>query len=949
MGFGLRVVVFQALLATLIALSSPAAALSILLLNSYHKGNPWTDTQSDSIEATLKGELPGANIDVVYMDTKRFTAPSHVEDMKRTLANRYAATHVDAIVVTDEPALLFALHNKAAILNDAPVIYSGIFAEFAEAETAGRRDVTGVYERADPAGTIGLASRLQPGLKRIYLIHDGSDTGLAFERQARTAIAASHPDIGVISMGDLRFGELLDRLGTLPEDSAVLHLTYARDASGLIRPSERFVQDFAAAADVPFYALYKHYLFTGAVGGYVVDGTLQGEQAARLALRVLRGATPGELAPIDEPPPHPIVNYEAARRWNLDLRRGGADLEVVGKPFSFVETYFTLVLTVVAVIAILLILIALLLIGIARRRRVQRKLVAGIADLERSRRELQHSEERYRLVARTSRDILWEWDLDTGERRHSGRVEEVLGFRANHFRDLELWLAQVHPDDRDLVRSGLREHLGGRTAEYKQEYRVRKADGSWVWLQANGQVLRDETGAPRQMVGSYTDITADKEHETRIDFLAYHDPLTGLGNRLHMSQVVDSLIAASKGTAPLALAFIDLDNFKYINDSSGHKAGDRLLVDIGVRLRMLVEDACRVARLGGDEFAILLDASDDAFLSALETRLRDLMRAPFTIGGNRFYVGCSVGISVYPRDGATFDELLQSADTAMYDAKSTGRGGVTFYTPDMRRRAVERLRLHNRLRDAQERDDFRLAFQPQVNARDGRLIGAEALLRWQDAELGRVPPDKFIPSCEESGLIIPLGGWVLRQACRALRQLRGAVPADFVMSVNVSVVQLMHGHFEEEVLGILREEGVEPESIALEITESQLMGVFEEGAGRLRRLMNAGLSIALDDFGTGYSSLTYLRHLPLHTLKLDKDFIGGLPQEEKLISSIIRIAHDVGLAVVAEGVEQASQRDRLTSAECDRLQGYLIGRPMPADDFDSFARTWEGFAVEAVH
>lgn len=950
MAFGLRIVVFQVVLVTLIAISSPAAALSILLLNSYHKGNPWTDTQSEKIEETLKAGLPGANIDVFYMDTKRYSAPIHVEDMKRTLADRYANTRVDMIVVSDEPALSFALKYKADYFSDAPVVFSGVFPEFAQTVSAGRNDVTGVYERPDPAKTIALASSLQPGLQHIYLIHDNSDTGRAFEQQTRSSIGAAFPDATVESLSKLRFAELLDRLGALPEHSAVLHLTYAKDVAGLIRPAERFVQDFAAASNAPLYALYRHYLFTGAVGGYVVDGAAQGQCAAQLALRILRGTSPGELSPVEEPTLRPVVNYDAARRWKLDTRLNDPNLEVVGKPFSFVETYLDLVLAVVAVIVILLILIGLLLINITRRRRVQRELVAGIANLERSRRELQHSEERYRLVARTSRDILWEWDLDTGERRHSGRVEEVLGFRANHFSDLDLWLAQVHPEDRDRVRVGLRAHLGRKNGEYKQEYRVRKADGSWVWLLANGQVLLDENGTARQMVGSYTDITAEKEHQTRIDFLAYHDSLTGLGNRLHLSQLVDGVIAAGAGgNEPLALAFIDLDNFKYINDSSGHKAGDLLLIEIGGRLLTLVEDSHRAARLGGDEFGILLDASNAAFLAAFETRLKELMRTPFNIGGNRFYVGCSVGISIFPRDGSSFDELLQSADTAMYDAKSTGRGGVTLYTPDMRHRAVERLRLHNRLRDAQERGEFKLAFQPQVDAHDGRLTGAEALLRWHDSELGNVPPDKFIPSCEESGLIIPIGGWVLRQACRSFKRLRGVLPTDFVMSVNVSVVQLMHGHFEDEVLGILGEEGVDPESIALEITESQLMGVFEEGAGRLRKLMNAGLNIALDDFGTGYSSLTYLRHLPLHTLKLDKEFISGLPQEQKMISAIIRIAHDIGLAVVAEGVEKDTQRNQLTSIDCDRLQGYLIGRPMPDGDFESFARAWSGFVPEAVH
>lgn len=947
-----RIIAFLILASITIGVRTAAAETRALLLNSYHKGYYWTDQQSDSIESVLRADDPDLNIDIEYLDWKRHPDPSQLLIMKALLSKKFEGMPPKIIITTDDAALIFCLNYKAEIFGDAPVVYTGVFQATATELTRGRTDTTGVYEFLDPGGSIELAKRINPGLREVHIVHDSSESSLSFEKEVMDVLSARYPSMTARTLRDMSFSELKRRLSALPANSAVLLTSYARDSEGLIKSPETFAEEISDASPAPVYTYYTHLIDSGVVGGGVLDGRIEGTATGRLALEVLRGVSPARLPPVDHGALRVVVNHKAATRLGLPIDDLPADVEIVGKPFSFLDTYRDLVLGVAFVFLVMASLLIALIVNIVQRRHAKVELLANLASLERSRRDLQLSEERYRLVARMSRDILWDWDIDNDIRTHSGRVAEVLGFSADEFGDgrkggSARWLSLIHPDDAEMVKDAIARHLEGGSDEYRAEYRVRTARGDWIWLAANGCAIFDAARRPHRMVGSLTDITEVKEHQRRVHHLAYHDALTDLGNRLKLGETVRAAIAeraASRGS--LALAFIDMDNFKFINDSHGHKVGDLILVAVADRLRDLVSDERNVARLGGDEFVVLLRDADEGGLIEFQARLTETMRVPFLVSGNRFYLGCSVGVAVHPDDGATFEDLLQSADTAMYDAKIAGRGSVAMYSPEMRTRAVERSHIHNRLRDAEERREFSLCFQPQVDTRDGRIRGAEALLRWRDGEMGMVPPDKFIPACEETGLIIPVGRWVLARACEQLRRMNASARSEFVMSVNVSVVQLMSGRFVEEVVETLEEEGVPPSLIELEITESQLMGVFEEGAARLRKLMDAGVKIALDDFGTGYSSLNYLRRLPLDTLKLDKEFVRWLPGEpldRQLARSIIRIAHEIGLSVVAEGVERPDQRDQLADAGCDWLQGYLIGRPMNGDAFEDFTRNWRGF------
>lgn len=463
---------------------------------------------------------------------------------------------------------------------------------------------------------------------------------------------------------------------------------------------------------------------------------------------------------------------------------------------------------------------------------------------------------------------------------------------------------------------------------------------AWVGITA---VLDDE-GDLASYVCFFSDISERKASEQRIHRLAYYDALTHLPNRtLFQDRLHTALQSAERQKSWVVLMFLDLDRFKPINDSLGHAAGDRMLKDMATRLLACVDDDDTVARMGGDEFTLLLQHRSSRELAlnraihVAEQILASLVR-PFVLEGREFFVTASIGIALSPQDGNELSQLMKNADTAMYHAKERGKNNFQFYQADMNASALERLELESDLRHALEQDEFVLYYQPQFSGDGKRLTGAEALLRWRHPRRGLVPPGDFIPVLEELGLVVDVGDWVISEACRQLKtwhQNRVRVPK---VSVNISARQFSDGQLGTRIATILRETGLPPACLELELTESILMREVSEAMQILAGLKNLGLSIAVDDFGTGYSSLNYLKQFPIDVLKIDRTFVDGLPsgeQDAQIARAIIAMAHSLNLAVIAEGVETHEQLDFLREHGCDEVQGYLFGRPMPASRFEA--------------
>ncbi|WP_153132826.1 putative bifunctional diguanylate cyclase/phosphodiesterase [Dechloromonas hortensis] len=433
------------------------------------------------------------------------------------------------------------------------------------------------------------------------------------------------------------------------------------------------------------------------------------------------------------------------------------------------------------------------------------------------------------------------------------------------------------------------------------------------------------------------EIAERRQAESKLNYLAYHDPLTGLANRRCFIERLDqSLLDAERNGQRLAVLFVDLDQFKQVNDSLGHSVGDELLVAVAARIGDNVKLIDMLARLGGDEFICLMEGvHNERDVATLVEEIIDVFEQPFQLGSHELFLSTSVGISLFPGDGQSVVDLMRNADTAMYRAKAIGRGQFHFYTPEMTRDAQERIRMENLLRRALENGEMSVHLQPQVDTQTGELVGAEALVRWNSPELGSVPPSRFIPLAEDSGVIVSLGNWVLRETCRQVMQWQGSGFDLPQVSVNLSVKQLERPEFIDTLDQILVDTGMDPARLKLEITESVVMAV-NDAFELLERLRRLGITLALDDFGTGYSSLSYLKMLPVQQLKIDQSFVVGIgsnPGDEAIIRSVMALARSLDFEVVAEGVETAEQADFLAALGCDQLQGFLHGRAVAPAEF----------------
>lgn len=563
-------------------------------------------------------------------------------------------------------------------------------------------------------------------------------------------------------------------------------------------------------------------------------------------------------------------------------------------------------------------------------------------DLKHHEDALKLSEERYRITVEASNEGLWDWDIQNSKLFLSPRWKEILGYNDEDITNsLDSWISMIHTNDRDSVLLRINEHIKGKSEYFIAEYRMMNKKGEYVWISNRGKVQRDSNGIAIRMAGSHGDISIRKQYEEKIYDLAYVDHVTGLPNKVYFYEIFSEVLEKTiRNNEQGGIIFIDLDNFKNINDTVGHSNGDKLLKQIGKMIKSILGPNDVLAHFSADEFIILKpNIKNDSEIENIAKKVISLFQISWEVESYEFLITASAGISIFPLDGNDIFSMLKNADTAMYHSKEFGKNKYYFYDKSMNQKILKKIEMLAKLRKAIENDEFMLYYQPQIEVATGKIIAAEALIRWNSDNGEIIAPNDFIPLAEESGLIVQIGEWVIKTACKQNKIWieKGLNP--IVISVNISAKQLQISNLSERINRIIEDVGLENKYIDFEITETAAMQNINMVIKIVGHIRDMGMKISLDDFGTGYSSLTYLKKIPINNLKLDKMFVSELAEnsvEESIAKTVIELAHSLNLKVIAEGVEEISQYYILKTLKCDILQGFLISKPLAVDEFEEF-------------
>ncbi|MBW4492036.1 MAG: EAL domain-containing protein [Oscillatoria princeps RMCB-10] len=567
------------------------------------------------------------------------------------------------------------------------------------------------------------------------------------------------------------------------------------------------------------------------------------------------------------------------------------------------------------------------------------ELEKEVSERKRAEMALRESVERYALASTGANVGLWDWNVRANAIYFSECWKSMLGWEETEIGNSpEEWLNRIHPEDISRIKTEIANHFEGLTPQFESECRISHKNGTYLWACSRGIAVRDENGKVCRMAGYMTDITKRKVAEEQLRHHAFHDPLTGLSNRaLFMNRLEHAFELTKRRPDYLfAVLFLDLDRFKAINDSLGHSCGDQLLVEFVERLVPCLRSGDTLARLGGDEFAMLLeDIHHISDATAVASRIQKQLQLGFNLNGRQISTSASIGIALSAAGYNEPEELLRDADLAMYRAKSTGRAGHQVFDPAMQAREVALLQLESELRRAIERQEFQIYYQPVVSLETGLLAGFEALVRWKHFSRGIIAPEEFMPVAEETGLIVPIGYWVLREACRQMCVWQELFPANppLTISVNISGKQFSQADLIPQIVCILQETGISARSLNLEITESAIGENLDAAAATIGQLKNLGVQLYIDDFGTGYSSLSVLHRFPFDALKIDRSLIGRMAadgESSEIVRAIVTLADNLGIGVVAEGVETAEQLEQLRATGYNKGlgQGYFFSKPL---------------------
>lgn len=933
---------------------------TVLILNSYHRGFAWSDDLTQGIMEGLAESPFKTNVYTEYLDWKNYPTQENMQNFYQMIKYKYGKKKLDLIITSDNAATYFALEHRKEIFPKTPIVFCGLYRDLALKLFWEKKNITGVVEDIDNEGTIRTALKIYPQTKNIYVIHERTESGFESLDAIKKVAAKIDDSLKVKSIDSISFADPSSCPASLPKNSVVLLTTLFRDKDGRTDSAENIAQMLSKKMPLPIFYFYEMGFGHGILGGNLLSPKVHGQETAKIALKILEGEKASSLVPYQGHDRLVAFDYNVLKRFNIPVASLPEKSKIINRPVSFYERHTKLVCSIIVIFVLLVSFICALLFNIHKRKKAEFLLKANFdelsalyeelaateetlrnqyGELERSKKQIEENGERYKLVFEASNEGLWDYDCATGKFYFSDKWYKNYGFSSTESIGLKRIFGLVHPDDQKKATRAFHDIREGIIDHYEIEVRIQDRDKQYKWILAKGIGLWNK-GKLVRLAGSHQDIHLKKSQEEKIRQLAYYDAVTGLPNRTSFYEWLDKKLA-DKDYQGGAILFVDLDNFKMVNDTFGHVLGDKLLRQVGERLKNIQDNNnTLVARLGGDEFVVAIHSlSGSEKINSYCTNLLGIFADSVIIDDNELAISASIGVALYPNDGQTVNDLLKKADLAMYKAKNLGKNNFALFDEVIEEELYLKVVLTSKLRGAVDRGEFELYYQPQLDMKTKKIHGFEALIRWMLPEYGLIPPWKFIGLAEETGQINTIGEWVLKEVCLFAVEINKDREDKLVAWVNISSVQLMQRDFVDIVRSVLEKTNMQPFLLGLEITESILMESFESNSRKLEILKELGIQVSLDDFGTGYSSLNYLRQLPINMLKIDKSFTNDILDDEKvgyLTQSIVNIAHQIGLEVVAEGIETVEQLNLLQEYKCDLAQGYLIGKPVPEQEFREF-------------
>lgn len=888
---------------------------SILILNSYNRDYSWTSEQVEGILEQMKTSPINFDTNIEYLDLDNLKEKD-IESIK----DEYKNLDIQAIITTDDTALKFTLESREKIFGkDVPIIFTGVYGEMVKDIIHGYDNVTGVIERLNFKDTLEEAFKINPNAENVYFIHDNNKSGNDSVKDVKEALKSLGKNVSLTELKNLELNNLDKNLPKINGESIVLLSEYSKTPSRQKVNSAQLTKILSKNINTPIFNLYDMNMGYGSLGGNILSGKRQGEVTGDLVSKVLENGSANGVPIIDGIDTASIYDYDVMKKYKISESEipEGSDI-INGDPKQYVS-YKNTIWKEAGIIIVLLVLLIGMVINIVRRKRAEL-----LSD---------KNEQKYKYLFEASNEGLWEVNLKTGKRVFSEQWYEKSKISIEKQGSANGWIEYVHADDINKIKEVMNSVKSGESEGYSVNYRVLDLEGKYRWIYSKARVMKDKNGKPYKLIGSHSDIHNKKVYEEKINKMAFSDNLTGLANRAKFVKNVNDLI---KRGNQCTLAIVDLDNFKNINDSFGHSIGDKFLIEVAEKLKKCINDNDILARFGGDEFLILINGiiEKDNIKIYLDNIMKELKESVI-IDGFSIVTSASIGVARYPIVGQEFEDLFKNADTALYKAKEYGKRNYVFFEQWMNEDIVEMVKIEECLRTAIDKNEFSLNYQPKYNIAKSKIDGFEALIRLNSKELGFVSPLKFIDIAERTGLIIPIGKWVLESSCNFIKRINENGYPDLSISVNVSVIQLAQKDFVDVVKDVIESTKVNPKSIEVEITESILIESIDDSIAKINELKRLGIKIALDDFGKGYSSLTYLKDIPVDVLKIDKAFIDEIEENsgnENIIGTIIKLAHQMNFKVVAEGVETKEQYNYLKENNCDLIQGYYISRPLIEKD-----------------